>query len=114
METPPPNNQSRTSNPYGGYRQITPNSIQKFSEYKKAKQYKYFQVKDNRPKTKEEERKYIQQKMKEMSKNFKYLEESNWMFENKQGMNPIEQLPKGIWRILECYLYLILECCYKI
>lgn len=69
METPPPSthNQARAANLYGAYRQITPTSIQKFSDYKKAKQYKYFMNKD-RPKTKEEERKFVQQKMKEMSK----------------------------------------------
>ena len=72
METPPPNNQERPLNLYGAYRQVTPTSIQKFTEYKKAKQYenafhKYIISKD-RPKTKEEERKYVAQKMKDMSK----------------------------------------------
>ena len=32
--------------------------------------------------------------MNEMKNKLKYLEESNWMFENNDGLSPAENLPK--------------------
>ncbi len=47
-------------------------------------------------KTKLDEKEYIEKKMADMRKQLKYLKDSDWMFENKQGINPVGHLPKKL------------------
>lgn len=104
METPPSNVQARNIGYNQNYRMETPlnHDTEEFSrnEYlskmnmnEKGKKSDFgVSLKQNLISEKE----IYQKKFNELRKQIKFVEETNWMFENNDGMNIFENLPNNL------------------
>ncbi len=104
METPPSNVQARNIGYNQNYRMETPlnNDIDEFSRNdflnkvnlnEKGKKSEFgVSLRQNLISEKE----IYQKKLNELRKQIKFVEETNWMFENNEGLNIFENLPNNL------------------
>ena len=115
METPPSNIQARNTGYNPNYRLETPiinstnnneqedfirneylNKMNPSKKLKKMAVFLLFLLEMLKVQSPFNEKEIFQKKMAELRKRLIYVEESNWMFENNDGLNTTENLPNLI------------------